>query len=602
MNNLEIYENFLGSKEIIGRNEKFNLKFDINNSKEEFEIEYLKFISLYNYFFFDINSRAIMTIINSYSCTLDEDTIKYLINLYKKAKILNKNIYMQMIAEFIFSYKNSLETDKYRDELGQEKVRKYKGILYRNIQRNDFNTQGEIFKSTIKFYKNIINYARRKQKQIEIRKKIRMLSKFNENERDEKVYKEIFDYSIKENRHLEKLIKYDYNIKNHLEQYEKKILESPNNSYLSESSIEIFKEIVNNLENQEEFIKKYTNKYIKFCNELIQNVMIKKENSIIVISQIEQTIKELNRIKKLSINVDIKEKINECICKILCAKRNILSDTKYINRSLKQHEFKQKIPKKEVEKMREEILENFCKIYPYVKINFNNMISKSIQSYSEHPMMYITRSITITDNELYYMDEEIGVNSIFKSYYDNKGITYTKENIKKLRNLLQKDYYENMLKYTKMDFQFTIGLIASILYKDINKIKNNIELSRIDNNIKSNNLYTEMIIQIIGIEVNIYKLLKINNIEPEISIEKNLELLFEKYIENDLYREAIMNIYYILYCRQGENIRNDIMHGNLLHKPNYVAELIMIYSCIIAINYIVQTENNKIESNEGENE
>ncbi len=244
--------------------------------------------------------------------------------------------------------------------------------------------------------------------------------------------------------------------------------------------------------------------------------------------------------------------------------------------------------------MHDDILGSFAKIYPYIRINFDKMIAESIKSYSEHPMLYLVTNITIGNNELYYINEEQDQNNVFKHYFEARGREYTIKNSKNLRNILEKNYYEHMLKYTQKEFDIKIGLISSVMYKDIDKIKHNIDLARLDGNPKHDNLYVEMATQIIGIEVNIYKLLEFNNIKPKKNIEENLELLFEKYIENEFYRNAIMNIYYILYCNRGYSLRNDIMHGELLSKNDYIRELIMIYACMIAINFMITNANGKI--------
>ena len=153
MDNVKIYENFLGINRIKGSNEKFNFQFNTNESKTEFEKEFLKFVCLYNYFSFCMEDNAIATIINSYPCTLDSKTIKYLEQLYDTAQIYNKNIYRQMIAEFLFSYRKSLETEKYKRELGKENAKKYKGELLKIFAREEFEPNGEIFKNTIKLEK-----------------------------------------------------------------------------------------------------------------------------------------------------------------------------------------------------------------------------------------------------------------------------------------------------------------------------------------------------------------------------------------------------------------------------------------------------------------
>ena len=176
---------------------------------------------------------------------------------------------------------------------------------------------------------------------------------------------------------------------------------------------------------------------------------------------------------------------------------------------------------------------------------------------------------------------------MFKNYYDGVGKEYINKNAKKLRNILEKDYYEMMLKYARKQLDFNSGIIVSCMYNDIKNIKRNIDLERLDNNTSNDNLYIEMVTQIIGIEVNIYELLKNNNIKPEENIVKNLELLFEVYKKNEFYRNALMFIYFVLYCQNGYQLRDQIMHGDLINQNNYGKELIMIYACMIVINFMV---------------
>lgn len=595
MNDTNIYDNFLDIEEIKGNNEKFNFSFNTNSNEEEFEKEFLKFISLYNYFYFDTQRKSIATVINSYTCALDDKNVEHLKKLYDKAKILKKDAYIQVIAEFLFSYKKSLETEKYKKEIEKNKLGKYKRYLYKNFMQNDFKPTGEIFKNTIEFYKNIIKYVIKKNQLIGFDKEIRILSKFEKNEREEKDYKEIFDYILNQDKNLSKLMEYDYSIEIHLKQYKNKVLLNTENGYLREQSVEIFKQIVEHIGSEDEFIKTFINKYVNLCNELMKKGMLKKENSVLAISNFEQTIKELNKIKKVNINNKYKKKVNECICGILCVKRKILNDTEYINSHLKEHEFKIDISNNDIENMRKDILNSFSRIYPYVKMDFNDMIIQSIEAYSKYPMRYSITNITIGNNELYYINENKEIYNAFKDYYDIKGREYTIGNASKLRNLLKKDYYEHMLEYVKEEFNLKIGFIASVLHNDIKHIKNSIDLARRGGNIKNDNLYVEMATQIIGIEVNIYKLMQINGIKPEKGIEKNLELLFQKYKENEFYRNAIMNIYYILYCEQGYHLRNEIMHGNLLGQQDCVGELILIYTCMVAINYMVSNAKNGIK-------
>ena len=398
MNNVTIYNNFLEVERIIGNKEEFDYSFNYNSLKNIFEEEFLKFISVYNYFFFDENKKCITTIINSYPCALEDSIIMHLKKLYTTSKKLNKRTYKQVIAEFLFSYEKSLQTDKYKKDLGQNELKKYKGFLYKNFSRDNFETNGEIFQDTIDFYENIVNYSRKNNIFIGLDQKIRILSKFDENNKNTNEYKKIFNYILEQNKNLSQLIKYDYNISEHMQQYKNKILCTTENRYSSEEAVNIFKEVVDNVDNLEELIKSFINKYINICNNLIKSALLRTDNSILAISNFEQVIKELNKIKETNINNYFKQKIKECICQVLYAKRKILTDTEYINSKLQEHIFGFEISNKEIDKMHKDILNNFWKIYSYMKINFDDMISQSIKEYSNYALKHLITNIKIGNN------------------------------------------------------------------------------------------------------------------------------------------------------------------------------------------------------------
>lgn len=293
----------------------------------------------------------------------------------------------------------------------------------------------------------------------------------------------------------------------------------------------------------------------------------------------------------MKMNNKYNSKIDECILKLLCVKRKILNDTEYVNRGFIERSYRIELPKNKLEEMHKNIINNVYWIYLYNQIDFSKCVENFIESYSNHPVLYLVNKVEIGDNELYTMNAEENnkSDSIFKRYYDNIGNEYIKNNYKKLNNKFYGSCYDNMCEYIKREINFKISLINTYINNnDISIIKNKINLNRLDSDFKIDNLYVEMATQIIGIEVNIYKILKQNNIEANLSIEKNIEYLFERYIDNNFCRNAIMYVYYILYCDKGYQLRNAIMHGNLLGKNNYADELIMIYSCVIAISTIIE--------------
>lgn len=247
--------------------------------------------------FFDEESKVIVTVINSYPCAIKSGELRQLKILYDNAEKLNKIAYKELIAEFIFSYKISLHTKEYKEKLGKN-YEEYKNNLYEIFAKSEFGPNGNIYNDSINFYIKVINYGIENNINIYIEQKERILTKFYENQKDQKVYKEIFDKFIEQNKLLSQLIIYDYDINSHIGQYKRHILSAKENGYESEEALKIFEVLINSIKLDEEFIKKFINKYILLCNQTNREALQKNNNSLFIISNFEQTLKELNLLKK----------------------------------------------------------------------------------------------------------------------------------------------------------------------------------------------------------------------------------------------------------------------------------------------------------------
>lgn len=580
----KIYELFLKNEIIEGLNEKYNYEFDINNNKE-FEKEYLKFIYTYNYFFYSSTEKAIFTFINSYPCFIEEKQIDFLMKLIDVARINKKEDYEELIYEFLLSYYNSL--DKYRKIEGiiAKDINIYKRILIKKIDID------KITEKVINFYNKIIKYAVTKKIKISILEKERMSFNIKKKIRNNKNAENIINQFIEDKVGLNSLIDYDYVKEKHIKNYQKYCLEEELYGYTNDAVLKVFKIITKSKLCDESFIKTFINRIIEKTNYTIEMIGNYDENYIQTISSIEELIKDLNMIKSNnSINKLYREKIVECIQKLLYAKRCYIKSRKY-KENMSSIKTELKIPKKEIDKIKKDVSINFSKLYNYTRIDFTKELEHAINSYSEHALLYHVKRINIYENEVYRVESKYKIKMIYKEYFDSIGKKYINNNYKKLLNILGKDYYETMLSYLKNNYSIQINLLASILMDSIADIKNNINSARLYKKICIDNLYEEMMAQIIGIESNIFKLSKDKKIRSK-NIESMLEKLFELYKNNDLYRNGIMYIYYILYCKDGFELRNKVAHGELLYKKNYTVELLMIYSCMIIINYIVGIEVN----------
>lgn len=584
----KVYDIFLKNTSIDGINAKYNYEFDINNSKEV-EKEFLKFIYTYNYFFYSSTEKAIFTMINSYPCFLDENNLNYFLKLKEAAKINNNKDYEELVLEFLLTYYNSLNKYSHIKRIPNEEVKKYKQILTEKISVSEFY---QIGKTVINFYNKIIDYSLLKNIKISISEKEKMLFNIEKFIKKDINASRVLDIFISDTVGLSSLIEYDSIKEKHIEIYKKYCLETDLESYGNDATLKIFRIVFNSGLCDDEFVKKFINRIVEKTNNTLMKIGDDSENYILLISSIEENIKDLNLIKSIEdLNTKYKEKIIECLQKVLYAKRWYLKSKKY-EKYLAKQEFKFEIPNKEIDKIIKDVNKNFAKLYNHTRINFTKELEESIKSYSDHALLYHVTRINIYENEIYKIESKKDNNTVYKQYYDSVGEKYISNNYKKLMNILDKDYYEVMLTYLKSNYSIQINLLKLILKDNIINIKNSINKARLySGEIRIDNLYEEMMAQIIGIEANIFKLAEKRNFETK-NIGKMLENLFEAYKNDDLYRNGIMYIYYVLYCKEGVELRNKVAHGELLSKDDFSGELLMIYSCVIIINYIVGIEIN----------
>ena len=589
MEEKQIYDNFIKLYTINGKNEKYNFNFDINND-EEFENEFQKFICTYNYYFFSSNENGIYTFINSHPCFMNENQLNFLNKLIDGANKRGKSVYGKMILEFLLIYYNSLDSYSHNNRISKDEVNKYKIILLKTISINDFNSN--IIDKVISFYENIINYVQLKKIKINISEKERILFNIQKYINRNKRAVRILDEFISEREGLIFLFKYDKRVCQHLDIYKEFCMDTALVGYENDAVIEVFTSVLNKGLFDDSFIKDFINRIIIKTNSIITVINSSEEEYLQIISNIEQTIKNLNNlINNDKLDIKYKEKIKECILKVLHIKRNYIKKKEYTT-NFSKHQYEFTIPKGELDKIKEDIILSFAKLYNHTRIDFTKELEFAIKSYSENAILYHVTTINIYDNDVYKIESDYKFNNKYKVYYDKIGKEYVIKNQSKLLNILDKNYFEVMLNYIKTTYMMQIGIIKELLNEqDMRKMKDDIYNSRIYKGHKIENLYIEMMTQIVGIEANIFKLAEQNGIKNN-NTENMLEDLFDLFKDNSIYRNGFMYIYYILYCKRGFELRNKVAHGEILWKDDYKEELLMIYSCMIIINYIVGEETN----------
>ena len=94
---------------------------------------------------------------------------------------------------------------------------------------------------------------------------------------------------------------------------------------------------------------------------------------------------------------------------------------------------------------------------------------------------------------------------------------------------------------------------------------------------------------ILAIEVNINKILTKNSIKYSDNMILNLDLLFNKYIDNKTARNGIMYLYYCLYEHSGPNLRNKAMHGTLINE-NLNVPLLITFSGLVFASWLLNAK------------
>ena len=79
------------------------------------------------------------------------------------------------------------------------------------------------------------------------------------------------------------------------------------------------------------------------------------------------------------------------------------------------------------------------------------------------------------------------------------------------------------------------------------------------------NDYAIVVNNILAMELHIQELLKRNNLNIEQDDFTNLNNLFDCY-DNDYQKNGLMYLNYILYDKNGLNLRNKMLHGSLINS------------------------------------
>lgn len=579
----DLYRAFL-EEEIIDEalQEEYDYGFSNNKSNEAFSIEFKKFMAMYRCIFY--NEDRFVTVINSNEIALYKDVIKHLFNLYIYAKKNNLQDKQIVLIEFLYTYYKGITSNSYKANYTnfRKTLQDFMRVLSETGLRKEFFTS--IRDNIYYFYKRLVNYGIENEMYIdsEIINRI-----FNNLKVETQYYNELINIFIDNKNNLQKVIYFDNEKNKHLDVYIEYMLDSLNNFVEYDCVKEMLLELDRNQLLNFEICKNIVNKYIITANKLCNKLKNRECSFINGLNELDLLKGELNYILNNinSLNSVQKNKIKEVLIHLLRLKRNIILDDEYINREMHEISKKIEIDNTKVDLCKDKIIEDPFSIYAFSKVDFVNQIGRALESFSKYPMQSMVKNYRIDNNmQRYSLDIESSEKKnedSFKKYFDEKGKEYTQQH-PELLNKLSYDYYEEYLRYLSKTFSMQQGFIITILGEEfrnvILKLKNGLEYD-------CDNEYAIVINNILNIEKNIASILRTKNLAVSEDGFKNINSLLEMFKEDKESVNGLMYLNYILYEKSGVNLRNNMMHGNLINTDMSMP-LLVSFSGLIFVSWL----------------
>lgn len=579
----KLYEYFLsGYKYDEKKTDDYNYRFNKKYSVEKFNIEFNKFVSMLDSFYYE--KKKLVTAINSYDIIIPKRIIRHIIKLYCYSLSNNCDIQKYIISDFLLTYYNTIGINKNNDKKYKKVEEQFKTIMAEFNIKNFYN---QLLEDSSKLYLAATNYGIKNDLYISPEVAYKMLN----NIKDNKIRQSVLEELIKNKKYLFIVVNYDIELLKHKDYYLdfiKEILKQEHG--FNDINFILEKLIINNSIDDTE-VKEVINLYVTKTNDLCKKYKDKSEDFIGSLSEIEflkNNLIEVIEINKLS--ELYKEKMHECIINILSLKRYLLSDDKYITSKMQEFSTHTTISNEKIQQFINELSNNKFKIYSASSVDFDKCMEDAINYYSNFALQSIISNYTIDSKTQTYFTNDIFSTNYkysFERYYESIGEKYTNDNKEKLMNIMGKGYYIEMLRNLSRTFMMHQNLTISILGEDrFNKLME--ELKK-DLDYKLYNDYEIVVANILAIEVNINKLLKKNLIEYTENTIVNLDLLFDKYIDNKIARNGIMYLFYSLYEHSGPNLRNKAMHGTLINEDLKIP-LLISFSGLVLTSWLLNAK------------
>lgn len=555
-------------------------------SREVFDVEFNTFARIYSHFFY--NKNRLMYFINNYEIKLDKKYVEHILKLYNYSREHEMKKHTYLLADFIFTYYNTIHKPEYIKNMGNSNAIKELVAIIK-IRADGDTFVNELRDICFDLYQDIIAYSIKNDFFISARTSDKILNAYTE----EKYRNTLFDLLLTSKTDVYNLCEHDYDINKHRAYYEDYVRSNIPNVYGFTDINKMIKKLDDNKCISKDFSKEVTNLCIKATNILGSKSVSKEENCINVISAINDLKRLLITINKCQNSFgEYKEKIKKCLYCLMALKRNLLYDVNYVDKGMLEHKFNFTIPREVIDSFLTTIKNNHYNLYNLLKMDFDKCMQNAIKNYSSSPLLsHVTRMRIDSDNKMYYINEEkqINTNSNYKKYYDVAGRKYTQEHSDELQNIISEDYYEEMLIYLQSYFfSNDLGLKVELLkdeYAGILQTMKDFMKYTYDNE------YAIIVNNIIAIESTINDLSEKIFKNRKVKTEDNLEELFKYYLNNNSKRNGLMFINYLLYEKSGPNYRNRYVHGNASFSKEFEKPLLCTFAIIIFLGWLINNDN-----------
>ena len=533
-----------------------------------------------------IKDGIILYIINAYLLTFDYKFIE-IKSLYDYAEINNLSNICKYLSDFLTTFQFSLEADTYKKSESYEKI---SNSFYENFNRREFYGNGKYISESLDY---CIDFILNKDLIYDYNFFFEKLNKLYKREIKNKKYIQIFDFMLSKNKFLPNLFDFDYDHIQHKKIYndyiQYNVQESDINAYKFDTLLRLLKNLDKNNMLEEKTFVRVLNQIIIEINKIVQGYNDDIENSIRYVSNVEQIIEAIVKVKECTeYYKKYEDNIEQCIHTVLLCKRHYVKSENIDNGlHVMKHEFE--LDKRLLNAIQKDLTKDFQLIYKYLQKDFDNELEQGIRSFSEFPLLDLVSRVSINKDQGTYLNWSNDFDTVFSNYYNEKGRQISSSLKDELQNVYHGNYYYLMMSRLSNSFTISGNIIAVSLKKLIN---DNLE-SYICKKVLGvtepcyHNDYILCVYLILIVEQSIYIQMKNAGLK---FIPKNMNFnvgeLFNYYKDNKFARNVCMFVNYVLYDEYGLKYRNNFMHGNFIHKTDLTIELLYVFSCVIGLKVL----------------